>query len=174
LFSYLASIGRNDLIYTMATQKTYPGWGCMLEQGATTVWEEWNGNNSRLHSTLMAIGNWFSEGVGGVRPDPEHPGYKRFLLQPGIVGEVNWARNSFNSPYGQIRSEWRYESGRFKLDLQVPPNSSALVSLPARSAEAIREQGRPLAKSAGVRFVQMAGERAVLECASGHYRFEIE
>jgi len=174
LFNYLMANGRNDVIYTMVSQTTYPGWGYMLEQGATTVWEEWNGNNSRLHSTLLAVGNWFSEGVGGLRADPAHPGYKRFLVEPGPVGAVNRAKASFNSPYGQIRSEWRKETGRFKLDLQVPPNSSALVSIPASEASRVRESGRPAAEARGVRFVRMEGDRAMFECDAGRYAFAVE
>jgi alpha-L-rhamnosidase len=171
LFDYLMAHDRNDLIYTMVSQTNYPGWGYMISQGATTIWEEWNGNNSRLHSTLLAVGNWFSEGIAGLRPDPTQPGYKRFLVQPAPVGGLTWARARFDSPYGLIRSEWRVEHGVFKLDLQVPPNSAAVVSLPTQNAASVRENDQPAAKSPGLRFLRQEDNRAIFECAAGHYAF---
>lgn len=174
LLDYLTANDRNDLVYTMVSQTNYPGWGYMMAQGATTIWEEWNGNNSRLHSTLLAVGNWFSEGIAGLRPDPAQPGYKRFLVQPAPVGGLTWARASFESPYGLIRSEWRIENGIFKLDLQVPPNSRAVVALPTRAAAWVREQGRLATKSSGVHFLRQENARAIFECAAGHYDFTVD
>lgn len=171
LFNFLMENDRNDLIATMVGQISYPGWGSMISQGATTIWEEWNGNNSRLHSTLLAVGNWFTEGIAGIRPDPTQPGYKRFLVQPAPVGGLTWARASHESPYGLIRSGWRMENGIFTLDLQVPPNSSALVSLPTRNAASVREHGQPADKSPGVRFLHQEKNRAVFECPAGCYTF---
>jgi alpha-L-rhamnosidase len=171
LFNYLMAKDRNDLIYTMVSQTNHPSWGYMLAQGATTIWEEWNGNNSRLHSTQLSVGNWFSEGIAGIRPDPARPGYKRFLVQPAPVGGLTQARASFESPYGMIRSDWRVEAGILKLDLQVPPNSSAWVSLPTRAAASVREQGRTADKSRGVRFLHQQDDRAIFECVAGHYAF---
>ena len=171
LFNYLTANDGNDLIYGMVSQTNHPSWGYMLAQGATTIWEEWNGNNSRLHSTQLSVGNWFSEGIAGIRPDPSHPGYKRFLVNPAPVGNLTYARASFESPYGLICSEWRIENGSFKLDLQVPPNSSALVCLPTRSADFVREQGKRTARSPGIRFLRQQNKRAIYECVAGHYVF---
>ena len=82
----LSDNGRPDVAYTLASQKTYPSWGYMIEQGATTIWELWNGDtadpamNSRNHVMLVGdLGIWFYEYVAGIRPDPEHPGFERFI-----------------------------------------------------------------------------------------------
>ena len=174
LFNYLMANDRNDLVYAMVSQTNHPSWGYMLAQGATTIWEEWNGNNSRLHSTQLAVGNWFSEGIAGLRPDPTQPGYKRFLVQPSPVGGLTQARASFESPYGLIRSEWHVEGGMLKLDLQVPPNSTALVSLPTRATASVRENAQPAAKAPGVRFLRQQNDRAIFECVSGRYAFTSE
>lgn len=169
LFNHLMENDRNDLVATMVGQTSYPGWGHMIKQGATTIWEEWNGNNSRLHSTLLAVGNWFTEGIAGIRPD--QPGYKRFLVHPAPVGDIIWARASHESPYGWIRSEWHLKNGVFQLDLQVPPNTSAQVSLPTRDAGSVRENGRAPEKSPGVHFLRREKDRALFECESGRYTF---
>ena len=171
LFNYLMANDRNDLVYAMVSQTNYPSWGHMLAQGATTIWEEWNGNNSRLHSTQLSVGNWFSEGIAGLRPDPTQPGYKRFLVQPALIGSLTQARANFESPYGLIRSAWRIEDGILKLDLQVPPNSTALVSFPTRAASSVREHAQPAAKAPGVRFLRQQNDRAIFECLSGRYAF---
>ena len=89
----LAEGGRPDLVYTIASQKTYPSWGYMVENGATTIWELWNGNtadpsmNSGNH--VMLIGDyvvWLYENLAGIKTDPAHPGFKHILMKPQPVG----------------------------------------------------------------------------------------
>ena len=85
LIQYLQQADRNDLIYTIVAQKTYPGWGYMLDRGATTMWEQWNGYYSRIHSCFTSIGGWFNQGIAGIQPDPAAPGFKRVVIKPAIV-----------------------------------------------------------------------------------------
>ncbi len=140
LWRYLSGIGRDDLLATMMAQKTFPGWGYMVEQGATTVWEEWNRANSRLHSTLMGAGQWFTEGLAGIRPDDTTPGYKRFILNPALAGDVQWAEATFHSSYGEISSSWKRNGGTFYWRFRVPPNTTATVHMPASGRDAVRER----------------------------------
>ncbi len=160
LWRYLNGIGRDDLLAGMMTQTTFPGWGHMIEQGATTVWEEWNGANSRLHSTLMGAGQWFTEGLAGIRPDDSAPGYKRFILAPALAGDVQWVEATFHSPYGEIGSSWKRDGGNFFWRFRVPPNTTATVHVPD-----------PDARIRGTRFLRVAGAKAVLEAPSGLYEF---
>jgi len=172
LYRYLGSIGRDDLLAMMMEQRTYPSWGYMLDQGATTAWEEWNGNNSRLHSTLMGAGQWFTEDLAGIRPGEKPPGYKHFVLRPVMVAGLDSASATFHSPYGEIRSEWKSEAGTFRWHFRVPPNTTAMVYVPASSPDVVTEGGKAASGAAGVKFLRMEKGRAVFEAGSGAYEFE--
>jgi alpha-L-rhamnosidase len=89
MFEYLMETGRNDLIYNMVNQKTYPGWGYMIEQGATTIWEQWNGQNSQIHNCYLSVGKWFVQGLGGIRPDEGNPRFSHFYIDPGLIRELD-------------------------------------------------------------------------------------
>jgi hypothetical protein len=171
LYRFLSAVGRDDLLMTMMRQKDYPGWGYMLEQGATTVWEEWDGENSRLHSTLMGAGQWFTEGLGGIRPDDAVPGYKRFVLKPALAGDLRSVAAAFHSPYGEISSAWTRDGERFRWEVTVPPNTTATVHVPAKEGKSVMEGGAAAAEAQGVRFVRSGQGTAVFEVASGKYVF---
>ncbi|MBI4873877.1 MAG: family 78 glycoside hydrolase catalytic domain [Acidobacteria bacterium] len=130
LLKYLMEQDRNDLIFTMANQTTFPGWGHMLQQGATTIWESWSGG-SHIHDCLIAIGSWFIQGIGGIRIDEASPGFRHFLIQPAVAGDLTFARARYRSIHGEIASSWRLENGTFRLDVTVPPGTTATVLLPA-------------------------------------------
>jgi alpha-L-rhamnosidase len=172
LWRLLGGLGRDDLLLSMLSQKTYPGWGYMLDQGATTVWEEWKGANSRIHSTLMGAGHWFTEGIAGIQVDDAAPGYKRFMLRPAVVGDLGWAKASFRSPFGLIRSEWRLAEGRFKWAVTVPPNTTALAHVPATDAKEVTEGGTAVLKRKDVRFIHMLAGKTVFELQPGSYEFD--
>jgi alpha-L-rhamnosidase len=174
MLNYLMQAGRNDLIFTMMNQKTYPGWGYMLDQGATTFWEQWNGYWSNLHSCFTSAGMWMSQGVAGIHPDPEAPGFKRFEIRPATVGDLTWARASLNSIRGRIAVDWKMEEGKFKLNVTVPVGATAKVWVPVRQTEAIGENGKPpvTVSDSGARFNRMESGAAVYEVPSGQYSFE--
>jgi alpha-L-rhamnosidase len=178
LMRALSDNGRADVAFTIATQKTYPGWGYMIEQGATTIWELWNGNtadpamNSGNH--VMQIGDlgvWLYEYLAGIRPDSERPGFKHVIIRPYPTGDLTFVKASHKSMYGPIASSWKREGGRFQLDVTIPANATATVYVPATSAEKVTESGQPAAKATGVRFVRMENGAAVYEVLSGAYSF---
>ena len=116
----LSDNGRADLCYTIASQKDYPSWGYMVEQGATTIWELWNGNtadptmNSGNH--VMLIGDlvvWFYEYLAGIAPDDAQPGFKHIVMKPMPVGDLTFVKATHNSPYGWIASEWHRDGKVF-------------------------------------------------------------
>ena len=174
----LVDNGRDDLVLTMAAKDDYPGWGNMLRQGATTFWESWEGDNSLLHSSYLHLGLWFVEGLGGIRPDPEHGGFESFVIRPGIPQrgspDLTWARAGYESLYGPITSRWSVHEKKLLMSVTVPPNSTATLLLPTKDAAAIRESDRPVSESPGVKSAGMANGRAVLRLKSGTYRFETE
>jgi alpha-L-rhamnosidase len=176
----LSDNGRPDLAYTIATQHDYPGWGYMIEHGATTIWELWNGNtadpamNSGNH--VMLVGDlviWFYEYLAGIRPDLDQPGFKHIILKPCPVGDLTFVRGTHRSPYGLVVSEWRNENGKFDWRVTVPANTTATVFVPATDAATVAEGGKPAATVPGVRFVRMEEDRAVFEIGSGEYRFQV-
>jgi alpha-L-rhamnosidase len=130
LLKYLDESGHDDLALKIYQQKTYPGWGYMAEQGATTLWEQWNGYWSQIHSCFASADNWLYLGLAGIRPDPAGPGFRKIIIEPAVVGDITWVKAGHRGPYGLIRSHWRREGARFTLEVTVPPNSDATVILP--------------------------------------------
>lgn len=166
----LTDNGRPDLAYTMASQKTYPSWGYMVEQGATTIWELWNGNtadptmNSGNH--VMLIGDlvvWLYEDLAGIAPDDAQPGFKHILMQPRPVGDLTFVKASHRSPYGLIRSEWRRNGDTFDWQIEVPANTTATVYVPATKPENVKADGLTASR--------FENARAVFELGSGTYHF---
>ena len=102
---------RNDLIYEMVSKRDYPSWGYMLDHGATTIWEDWSGTMSHIHDTLISIGSWFIQGIGGIRIDEKSPGFRHFFIKPGIVGDLTFARPATGRRTGRSPATggWRTE-----------------------------------------------------------------
>ncbi len=178
LMRVLSDNGRPDLAYTIATQTGYPSWGYMIEHGATTVWELWNGDtadpamNSGNHVMLVGDLNiWFYEYLAGIRPDPGKPGFQRFSIKPYPVGDLTSVDASYNSIHGEIASRWKREGSSFSLHATVPANTSATIYLPAGQTGAITESGKPAAEAPGVKYLRWENGAAVFSVESGSYSF---
>jgi alpha-L-rhamnosidase len=174
----LAENGRPDLAHGFATHSSYPSWGYMVEQGATTIWELWNGNtaNPAMNSAnhVMLVGDlvtWLYENLAGIRPDPARPGFKHILMRPQPAGDLRWVKASHRSPYGLIASEWQREGGSFNWRVTVPANTTATIWLPSGDAGAIREQDRPLGQTTGLEVLRGENGATVCEVVSGSYSF---
>jgi alpha-L-rhamnosidase len=171
ILNALLEEGRPDVAYRMVAQKDQPSWGWWLEQGATTLWEQWNGSESRNHIMYGDVVAWFYKALAGIRPDVASPGFKHFLIQPHVLGDLTFARADYDSIRGRITSDWKVVKGEFRHTVVIPPNSTATVSLPIAQAELVRENGRPLSSSGGVKVVGSESGRTVLEAGSGTYQF---
>jgi alpha-L-rhamnosidase len=178
LMRTLSDNGYADLAYKIATQKTYPGWGYMVDQGATTIWELWNGNtadpamNSGNH--VMQIGDlavWMYEYLAGMRSDPEQPGFRHAMIRPYLAGDLTFVKASHQTMYGQLASSWKREKGKLTLEVTVPANTTATVWVPANSADAVMESGKNLSLAAGVRLIKSEQGAVMLEVGSGAYVF---
>ena len=174
MLDYLHRIGRDDLLLDMYRSRDFPGWGYMLRQGATTIWEQWNGYASQIHSCFASADNWLYAGLAGINPDPEYPGFKRVIVNPAVVGDVNWVKAHHDSPYGRISVEWSRSGGDFRLNLVVPANSSAIVYIPAEDVGDIEESGRNLEEVPQCRFLRIENDKVVVEVPAGSYRFSSE
>lgn len=175
----LTDNGRADVAYTIATQTDYPSWGYMISQGATTIWELWNGDtadpamNSGNH--VMLVGDvviWMFEDLAGISPDDENPAFKHIIMKPQLAGDLTFVKASYDSPYGEIASHWSKEGDTFAWRVTVPANVTATVYVPAKSVDAVKEGDSPAAEAEGVEYVRMDGDRTVFNIGSGNYRFE--
>jgi alpha-L-rhamnosidase len=117
-----------DLMYTLLKKRDYPGYLYMIDNGATTTWEHWNGARSRIHNCYNGIGSWFYQALGGIVPDENFPGYRNFIIDPQIPEGVTWANTSKETPYGTVYVKWRIENGVFKMDVNIP-GSTAMVAI---------------------------------------------
>jgi alpha-L-rhamnosidase len=179
LMRVLTAGGRPDLAYTIAAQKTYPSWGYMVEKGATTIWELWNGDtadpamNSGNHVMLVGdLGIWLYENLAGIKSDPEQPGFKHIIMRPEPVGDLRFAKASHRSPYGLIVSDWQKQDGIFRWKVIIPANTTATIYVPATSADSVTENGKPVVQGRGVKFLRLESGRAVFSVGSGTYSFE--
>jgi alpha-L-rhamnosidase len=150
----LTQIGRSDLAWELVLTNTYPSWLFSVKNGATTIWERWDGwtpergfqdssMNSFNHYSLGSVGAWLYSGAAGIRPDDASPGYKHFFLAPQFTARLSHVKTTLDSPYGVIASSWRVEKDQILYDVTIPPNSSATLELPVPPKE-IKESGQPL------------------------------
>ena len=183
LMHVLSRFGRLDIAYALLEQKTFPSWLYPVTQGATTIWERWDGwrhdkgfqdprMNSFNHYAYGAIGDWLYRVAAGIEVDPAQPGYKHVILNPHPGGSLTSARASLESMYGPIVSDWHAENGIFDWRITVPPNTIATVYIPANDASNVTESGKPAHDASGVTFLEQLDSRIVYRVAPGQYHFQ--
>jgi alpha-L-rhamnosidase len=178
----LTRFGYLDEAYLLLNREVYPSWLYPVKQGATTIWERWDGlkpdgsfqdpgMNSFNHYAYGAIGEWMYRTIAGLDTDAEAVGYKRALIAPRPGGGFTSANASHETMYGRLSSAWTVRDGVFDLAVEVPPNTTATVRLPGAKQAAVTEGGRPLAVGNGVTAVRQEDGAVVVEVGSGAYRF---
>jgi alpha-L-rhamnosidase len=148
-----------------------PSWGWWIEQGATTLWEQWNGSESRNHIMFGDISAWFYKALAGINPDPAVPAFQHIIVRPNPVGGLTSAKATYDSIRGRIVSDWKTDKDGFHLTVTIPANASATVYLPATDAARITEGGQPAVKI--VKLLGVEGGRALFAVGSGTYRFTV-
>ena len=181
----LTAAGRSDVAYRLLHQKQWPSWLYPVTQGATTVWERWDGwtkergfheagMNSFNHYAYGAIGAWLYAVVAGIEVDPARPGYRHIRLQPHPGGSLSSARARLASPHGEIVSAWRSSQRRFDWEVTVPANTTATARLPVPPKARITEGGKPLDRAPGVSKVARGKDAVTCQLTAGRYRFAAE
>jgi alpha-L-rhamnosidase len=180
LLPVLAQAGKTDTAYGLLLQDSFPSWLFSVKHGATTIWERWDGwtpdkgfqdpgMNSFNHYSLGSCGEFLFGGIGGIRPAT--PGFKTIRIEPIINGSLTWANTSFDSIHGKIATAWKRDGDRISLEVTVPANTTAVIRFPAKDMTSLTEDGKPMDKAAGVKFLKLEDGKASLEIGSGTYKF---
>jgi alpha-L-rhamnosidase len=143
----------------------------MLENGATTLWESWKKPDnapSQNHPMFGSISEWFFRSLLGI--NPAAPGFQKIIIKPQPAGDLTWAKGSYNSVNGIIRSDWRKDGNRFLLQVEVPANTTAEVWIPAKDGSQVTEGGQPL-KNQRIPEARYSNGYAVVSIGSGQYTF---
>jgi alpha-L-rhamnosidase len=181
LMQVLSDNGRSDVAYRLLLNRTYPSWGYMVEKGATTIWERWNGDrgdpgmNSFNHYAFGAVGEWLFRYAAGLDTDPGALGFRRIVIRPYPDARLTFARAEYDSIRGTVVSGWRREAdGTLHLDITIPANTTATLFLPAPDPQRVMEGGKPITPASGIAFQRMQEGRAVYAVGAGTYQFTIK
>lgn len=176
LVEALASGGKSQLLYEMNIQDDVPGYGYQLRKGATSLTESWTAleNVSNNHLMLGHLMDWFYNSLGGISQTIQSVAYKETEIRPEIVGDINWVKASYQSPYGEIRSEWEKMNGLIKLNVVIPVNTSALVYIPYIKGSLITESRKDINATKEIKIIGDSGNKKIIRIGSGTYRFSVE
>jgi len=194
LLPVLTSVGENDLAVKHFQSRKFPSWGYEVVQGATTIWERWNGYtkefgfggpdgkqnasmNSFAHYSFGAVCEWMLNDLAGIQSDG--PGYDKIIIHPhpptpGSIPDrqpIDWVKAHYDSIHGRIASAWRRTETQFELTVEIPANTTATIFLPATAAEAITESGRSLNHAVGVKYLRSENNCRVFTVIAGKYHF---
>ncbi len=173
MLDVLSRAGHADLAYAIATQPDFPGWGWMLKNGATTLWEHWEFSDdtfSHNHPMFGSVSQWMMNWLGGIQADPEAAGFDRIVIRPQTPEGLDWVKSSYASVRGRIECNWTRKPGQLEFEIEIPVNTRARIMLPAKSVAAISEGGKPLAPG----LAASAGTNSVeLTVGSGRYSFAV-
>ena len=177
----LSAQGYDELAFMLLNRKEYPGWLYPVTQGATTIWERWDGQkpdgtfqsvgmNSFNHYAYGAIGEWLYTYVAGIQIDTENPGYKHFYLAPHPGGGLTNANATYKSIHGEIKSAWKIEGGNMVYEVTVPANTSATVTLPAAKLAGVSVNNSAL-KDDNSKTAKQEQNNVTLKLGSCNYSF---
>ena len=197
----LTRFGYHDLAYTLLMQKTYPSWLYPVTQGATTIWERWDGQkpngdfqtitmNSFNHYAYGAIGDWMYKTLGGINSssDTHGVGYKKIILKPHMDNKLvskreeeqlederlTMVQTNLDTYYGTISSHWQKNENQFSMDFTIPVNTSAELHIPTNDLEKITEGKLKLSQSKDIKIIDKTATEVIVSLGSGVYHFTIK
>ena len=176
----LTDHGRADVAYALLHQDEYPSWGYAIRNGATTIWERWDGwteghgfqsaaMNSFNHYSLGSVGDWLFGRVAGIDQTAESVAYRELLLRPTPGGRLTWARATQHTVRGPVACGWSLDRDRITVTVTVPPGSTAVLHLPTTDPDSVTEDGEPALGRPGIAAVEPFGPGAALRLTSGTY-----
>jgi alpha-L-rhamnosidase len=132
----LTDMGEGELAYKIADRRAFPGWGHMIEKGATTLWEHWEYSDntfSHNHPMFGSVDEWFYKELAGIQPAPDAVGFDKIIIRPRILGGLKWAKANYQSVRGPVASAWKIRGGKLRLNVTVPTNAHAEIFVPVRA-----------------------------------------
>lgn len=180
LMNQLSAFGYHDIAYRLVESRRFPSWLYSIDQGATTIWERWDGYvkgrgfqdagmNSFNHYAIGSVGEWLYRSILGI--NGEKAGFKNFIIHPVIGGSLSYARGSYHSVAGIISVSWRKENGSLSMEVEIPVNTTATVVMPAGNG--ITESGIDIKNAGGVKLLSTTGKETSVLLPSGKYSFII-
>ena len=166
LLRALADGGRSDVIFDINNQTNKPGYGLQLAKGKTSLTEGWDGGFSQNHFMLGQIEEWFYHDLAGIQSGGD--GFKQIIIAPHPVGDVTWAKASYESIRGKIMSDWRLHDGKFILNVSIPANTTAIILVPAKTGTHVQ------VNNLQSKFMGYDNDRAIFNVGSGEYEFQSE
>ncbi|MFF2846063.1 family 78 glycoside hydrolase catalytic domain [Streptomyces sp. NPDC058001] len=164
--------GRDDVLWKVLQEDTRPSYGFFMAptvanpQGLTTHPEQWDMGNSKNHMILLQIEEWFHGGLAGIRQARGSVGYRELVIDPRVVGDLTQVEGSYRTPYGEAVAEWTLKKDVFRLNVDIPPNTTAEIRVP--NGDRVSREA-----SAGAALRRIEGDKAVYSVPSGTYTFTV-
>jgi len=176
LLKVLDDEGRSDVIFDMNNRTDVPGYGYQLAKGATSLTESWQALSSVSNNHLMLghLMEWFYAGLAGIRQSDRSVAYKKIIIRPEPVGDVTFAKATYQSAYGLIVSDWKKNNHEFRLKVSIPVNTSATIYLPANASSVIEEGNSSIGEREDMKFEGLEKGRAIVKVGSGDYTFVVK
>ena len=182
LLPALSSAGHDEVAHRLLWQRTFPSWRYMIDRGATTIWERWDGwsaergfqsawMNSFNHYSLGSVGEWLYRFVLGIDQEPGTAGFGRLLLRPHPGGTLERAGGAYQSVRGLVRAGWERSGGRLTYAVELPANVRASVHVPSGDAAAVRDASGRSPESVGPSPGQLGACEAVFHVGPGRHEF---
>ncbi len=174
------SASQAPAMYPLASQTGYPGYGHMIAQGATTLWETWEqpDQNSWNHPMFGSVSEWFYKALLGIQQAPDGVGFDKILIKPSPVGDLTWAKGFYHSVRGKITVDWKKKQGQWICKTEIPGNTVATLALPVWdysnpeitiNSEVVLKDGKAVQGNASVKYLRRDAKRVYLQVAPGSY-----
>ena len=182
LLAALTDTGYSDVAYRLLLNTQYPSWGYLVEHGATTMWERWNGDqmrgdpsmNSYNHYAYGAVAEWIYRYAAGVDTSSSDAGFHTVFLHPTFDSRLGALDFTYQSPYGKVRSAWSTNGTKASWTVMIPPNAKARLPLASNRASSFTLEGKPLDHSPKLQLSTAEGGTEVYELSSGTYSFDLQ
>ncbi len=185
MLEYLSEQNLNDINYTMMNQKEYPGYGYMIDNGATTLWENWDfaKHDSKNHPMFGSVSEWFYRSVLGIQQTDQSVAFSEIVIKPAVVEGLTYAKGHYQSIRGRIGSDWWKLGDDLFMNVEIPANTTALIYFPVTNnprpqiserSNLLVQQGNPTDELPGeFSFIQSTRDHIIFRVGAGKYNFEI-
>jgi len=167
LLHALTDNGYAEAAYKIAAQDTFPSWGNWIKQGATTLWEGWDGSGTHNHIMFGDISAWFYSTLAGIHVSYDN-GVQKIVIAPQLLGDLKWVKAHYNSTRGPIVSNWKRNGTKVRMEVTIPVGAQAQIVIPAKAQDVVKENGHTPAAAT------FADGKMTVNIASGKYAFESE